>query len=62
MTSSWKSPSLVSDLVSGMRDGFWGGRIYVTRDLEGHQWEFSQAGVDLAAPDWKLSPGIERGV
>jgi uncharacterized glyoxalase superfamily protein PhnB len=43
-------------------DGFWGGRIYRTRDVEGHAWEFSQAGVDLAASDWKLPPGITRGV
>jgi PhnB protein len=43
------------------RDGFWGGRIYRARDLEGHPWEFSQGGRDLAAAAWKLPPGITRG-
>jgi uncharacterized glyoxalase superfamily protein PhnB len=42
-------------------DGFWGGRIYRVRDLEGHRWEFSQGGRDLAAVAWKLPPGITRG-
>jgi hypothetical protein len=39
-------------------DGFWGGRIYAAKDLEGHQWEFSQRGRDLAAHLWQLSPGV----
>ena len=50
-----------AEIESEPRDGFWGGRIYVTLDLEGHAWEFSQAGVDLAASDWKLPPGHQRG-
>ena len=43
-------------------DGFWGGRIYRALDSENHHWEFSQAGVDLAAADWRLPPGVTRGV
>ena len=48
-------------IESAPSDGFWGGRIYRTLDLEGHAWEFSQAGIDLAAEDWKLPPGVTRG-
>ncbi len=43
------------------QDGFWGGRIYRVRDLEGHRWELSQGGRDLAAAAWRLPPGITRG-
>jgi uncharacterized glyoxalase superfamily protein PhnB len=49
-------------IVSDPEDGFWGGRIYRAKDLEGHQWEFSQGGRDLDATDWKLPPGVTRGV
>ena len=42
-------------------DGFWGGRIYRARDLEGHVWEFSQRGRDLDASEWRLPPGLKRG-
>ena len=48
-------------IVSEPEDGFWGGRIYRVLDHEGHQWEFSQRGVDLAANLWKLPPGVTRG-
>lgn len=48
-------------IVSEPADGFWGGRIYRTLDLEGHPWEFSQRGVDLAAELWSLPPGVRRG-
>jgi uncharacterized glyoxalase superfamily protein PhnB len=48
-------------IVTEPEDGFWGGRIYRARDLEGHLWEFSQRGRDLAATDWRLPPGLKRG-
>lgn len=48
-------------ILSEPEDGFWGGRIYRARDLEGHHWEFAQRGVDLDAGDWRLPPGVERG-
>lgn len=49
-------------VVSTPEDGFWGGRIYRVLDHEGHQWEFSQRGRDLAADRWQLPPGLTRGV
>ena len=49
-------------ILSELEDGFWGGRIYRARDLEGHHWEFSQRGRDLDATEWRLPPGVERGV
>lgn len=49
-------------IVSEPEDGFWGGRIYRVLDHEGHQWEISQRGRDLAAEDWQLPPGVTRGV
>lgn len=48
-------------VVSEPEDGFWGGRVYRVRDLEGHLWEFSQADRDLPASAWKLPPGVRRG-
>lgn len=48
-------------IISEPADGFWGGRIYRAKDPEGHHWEFSQIGRDLAAPDWKLPEGLQRG-
>jgi uncharacterized glyoxalase superfamily protein PhnB len=48
-------------IISEPEDGFWGGRIYRARDPEGHHWEFSQIGWDLAATDWKLPQGLQRG-
>jgi hypothetical protein len=45
-----------------VQDGFWGGRIYRALDHEGHQWEISQRGRDLAAERWRLPPGVTRGV
>ena len=48
-------------ILSEPADGFWGGRIYRARDLEGHLWEFSQRGRDLDATDWRLPPGVKRG-
>jgi uncharacterized glyoxalase superfamily protein PhnB len=47
-------------IISEPEDGFWGGRIYRVRDHEGHHWEFSQRGRDLAAEHWKLPPGVRR--
>ena len=47
-------------IVSELEDGFWGGRIYRARDVEGHLWEFSQRGRDLAAKNWRLPPGVKR--
>jgi uncharacterized glyoxalase superfamily protein PhnB len=47
-------------IISQPEDGFWGGRIYRAKDLEGHQWEFSQHGKDVAADQWRLPPGVTR--
>jgi uncharacterized glyoxalase superfamily protein PhnB len=49
-------------IISAPLDGFWGGRIYRALDHEGHQWEISQRGRDLAARRWQLPPGVTRGV
>ena len=49
-------------IVSEPEDGFWGGRIYRARDHEGHHWEISQRGRDLAAHKWQLPHGVTRGV
>ena len=49
-------------IVQEPRDGFWGGRIYRVLDHEGHQWEFSQRGRDLASALWKLPPDVTRGI
>ena len=49
-------------IVSEPQDGFWGGRIYRALDHEGHRWEISQRGLDLAAECWQLPPGVTRGV
>lgn len=49
-------------IIFAPRDGFWGGRIYRALDHEGHQWEISQRGRDLAAHRWELPPGVTRGV
>lgn len=49
-------------ILSEPEDGFWGGRVYRARDLEGHHWEFSQRGQDLDATEWRLPPGLKRGV
>lgn len=48
-------------MVSELEDGFWGGRIYRTKDIEGHLWEFSEQGRDLASSAWRLPPGLRRG-
>jgi len=48
-------------IISSPEDGFWGGRIYRVLDHEGHQWEISQRGRDLAADRWQLPPGVTRG-
>ena len=47
-------------IISEPEDGFWGGRIYRAKDLEGHHWEFSERGRELAAKDWCLPPGVNR--
>ena len=49
-------------ILSEPQDGFWGGRIYRALDHEGHKWEISQRGRDLAAERWQLPPGVTRGV
>jgi uncharacterized glyoxalase superfamily protein PhnB len=49
-------------IVSEPQDGFWGGRTYRALDPEGHRWEISQRGRDLAAERWRLPPGLTRGV
>ncbi|HSA54607.1 MAG TPA: VOC family protein [Gemmatimonadaceae bacterium] len=49
------------DVLSALEDGFWGGRIYRARDLEGHLWEFSQRNRDRDAADWRLPPGVKVG-
>jgi len=51
-----------ADVVSEPQDGFWGGRTYRALDPEGHRWEISQRGRDLAAELWRLPPGLTRGV
>ncbi|MDQ3809523.1 MAG: VOC family protein [Chloroflexota bacterium] len=51
-----------AEIISEPQDGFWGGRIYRALDHEGHQWEISQRGRDLAAERWQLPPGVTRGV
>jgi uncharacterized glyoxalase superfamily protein PhnB len=48
-------------IISEPVDGFWGGRIYRALDHEGHQWEISQRGRDLASALWKLPPDVTRG-
>ena len=48
-------------IVYEPQDGFWGGRTYRALDYEGHRWEISQRGRDLAAKDWNLPPGVSRG-
>lgn len=48
-------------IVSELEEGFWGGKIYRALDLDGHLWEISQRGRDLAAENWELPPGITRG-
>jgi uncharacterized glyoxalase superfamily protein PhnB len=49
-------------VITEITEGFWGGRYYRATDLEGHLWEFSQIGRELAAEDWKVPPGIKMGV
>jgi uncharacterized glyoxalase superfamily protein PhnB len=49
-------------IASEPRDGFWGGRTYRALDPEGHRWEISQRGRDLAAERWRLPAGLMRGV
>ena len=49
-------------VISEPEDGFWGGRIYRVLDHEGHQWEISQRGRDLAPGQWQLPPGVTRGL
>jgi uncharacterized glyoxalase superfamily protein PhnB len=48
-------------IICDPEDGFWGGRIYRALDHEGHLWEISQRGRDLAADRWQLPPGVTRG-
>jgi uncharacterized glyoxalase superfamily protein PhnB len=49
-----------ASIISELEDGFWGGRIYRARDLEGHHWEFAQRDKDLASTDWRLPAGVSR--
>ena len=48
-------------IISEPTDEFWGGRIYRAKDPEGHYWEFSERGRELAASEWKLPPGVKMG-
>ena len=48
-------------ILSEPADGFWGGRIYRVQDPDGHHWEFSQRGRDLAHDRWRLPPGVTMG-
>ena len=48
-------------IISDPVNGFWGGRIYRALDHDGHRWEISQRGCDLAADRWQLPPGVTRG-
>jgi uncharacterized glyoxalase superfamily protein PhnB len=48
-------------ILSAPEDGFWGGRIYRARDLDGHQWEFAERDRDLASSLWQLPPGVKIG-
>jgi uncharacterized glyoxalase superfamily protein PhnB len=50
-----------ANVVSEPQDGFWGGRTYRALDPEGHRWEISQRGRDLAAERWRLPAGLTRG-
>lgn len=47
-------------IISEPEDKFWGGRVYEAEDPEGHRWEFSERGRELAAKDWKLPDGVNR--
>jgi uncharacterized glyoxalase superfamily protein PhnB len=49
-------------IIAQPQDGFWGGRTYRALDHEGHRWEISQRGRDLAAERWRLPPSVTRGV
>jgi uncharacterized glyoxalase superfamily protein PhnB len=49
-------------IVSEPENGFWGGRTYRVRDHEGHRWEISRRGRDLAENLWALPPAVTRGV
>jgi uncharacterized glyoxalase superfamily protein PhnB len=57
-----RAKSQGATIIVEPQDGFWGGRIYRALDHEGHRWEISQRGRDLAAPRWQLPPGVTRGV
>ena len=48
-------------IISEPTDEFWGGRIYRAKDPEGHYWEFSERGRELAASEWKLPHGVKMG-
>ena len=57
-----RAKSQGATIIVEPQDGFWGGRIYRALDHEGHQWEISQRGRDLAALRWQLPPSVTRGV
>jgi len=61
-TELWSTPVIVPTLayedVPRAIEWLGAARIYHSVDLEGHRWESSQAGVDLAAADWRLPPGL----
>lgn len=56
-----RAKALGARIVSEPQDGFWGGRVYRALDHEGHRWEISQRGRDLAADRWQLPAGVVRG-
>ena len=56
-----QAKSAGAKILSGIEEGFWGGRFYRAEDPEGHRWEFSQVGRELASHLWKVPPGIKLG-
>jgi uncharacterized glyoxalase superfamily protein PhnB len=56
-----RAKALGAGIVTEPQDGFWGGRVYRALDHEGHRWEISQRGRDLAADRWQLPSGVVRG-
>ncbi len=41
------------------REQFYGDRTYRALDLEGHVWNFSQAGREVPAEEWEQSMGLK---
>jgi uncharacterized glyoxalase superfamily protein PhnB len=47
-------------ITVGLKDQFWGDRVYEANDLEGHHWYFAQRKRDIAPKDWQLPQGLKR--